>query len=207
MKIYYDTTLEDLVAFNRYHCDHSPSARRTMTLLKWSLPLLLVLALGCVAFEDGSIAGLVAAVIGLVLFGGLWLFLWPSYFRWSIDRHARRLYSEGANKGVIGPHELELIEDSLVERNPFGESSARLCVIEKIVTTEDFTFIYTSAMGAHVIPHETVDKGELRAFIDALEQRLAAKPTWASRRERKPGPKADQIQPATTSLQRKPGHE
>jgi len=84
----------------------------------------------------------------------------------------RRLYAGGTNRGLAGPHDLELIGDELIERDPLGESRVKLQLIERVVTDKGYTFIYLSAVSAYIIPHAAVMEGDLAAFLKALKDQL-----------------------------------
>jgi hypothetical protein len=170
MRIRYENSIEDLVAFNRYHCNHSPTVRRARLL---AMCFWMAVALGAgaavalIAKEPVvGAAGVIGAVVGLLLT--------PGAFRRQTDRAVRRLLKEGANKAVLGSHELELVGDELVERTPFGETRMRIEAVERVVSDGGYTFIYVSAVGAHVIPHSAVSEGDPAAFVKTLRQRMFA---------------------------------
>jgi hypothetical protein len=78
---------------------------------------------------------------------------------------------------VLGPHELELVGQELVERTPISESRTRLQAFERVVTEGGYTFVYLSAVTAHVIPHAAVRDGDPEAFVHALTQRMFGEAT------------------------------
>jgi hypothetical protein len=169
MRIRYDNTIEDLVSFNRYHCDRSPTVQRERVM---SICVLAVagfapsVLLG--AAHDNTLMGI---IVGLVVGGGAALIAVPLH-RWRVDRQARKLYAEGANKATVGPHELELVAGELIERTPLGESRVRLEVIERVVSENEYTFVYVGALQAAVIPHGAVSEGDLNSFIAALKGQM-----------------------------------
>jgi hypothetical protein len=90
------------------------------------------------------------------------------------------MFKEGANKTILGPHELELTESDLIERTPFGESRVRFQAIERVASEGSHTFIYLSAVSANVIPHHAVSEGDREAFVAALQAKLTAMPQEVS---------------------------
>jgi hypothetical protein len=84
----------------------------------------------------------------------------------------RKLFREGANKSLIGPHELELLGGELISRSPFSESKMRLEAVERIAFDGRYTYIYVGALTAHVIPQDSVWDGDLEAFSEALQREL-----------------------------------
>jgi hypothetical protein len=169
MKIAYSTTLDDIVAFNRYHYAHSPTIRQMKVLWICSTNFLL-LALGeaCIIFFDASFDWV---PVLLVPIGLMVLFQWWYYPR-ALARNARKLLGEGKNKGLIGPRELELTDTGLMSRNDIGMSFVVFAAIEKIGVDSKHLFIYINALTAHVVPADAVTEGDYQQFMEALEKRL-----------------------------------
>ena len=94
MHLKYTITIDDLLAFSRYHCMKSPALKRSRIIgigIVFALPVAASLAIDpgphlSRAFIVG-IAVLIA--IPFALFS-------PHVFRWNLDRNVRRMYGEGA---------------------------------------------------------------------------------------------------------------
>jgi hypothetical protein len=176
MKIRYDNTLDDMVAFNRFHVAHSPALRSQRTvqaILAWLIPSVAttpwIFAVSqWVDFDDVAGVSIFYFVIGLAITA---IVLWARHIRrrigTSIDRCARRMYREGANKGMLTTHELELTPTSLIERTEFGETTTKL-----VAVVGDYTFIYLTALTAHVIPRQAVSVGDYETFVAAIAGRV-----------------------------------
>jgi hypothetical protein len=173
VKIRYENTLEDLVAFNRYHADHSPDVRRArVRFLAVVLALMLPVGIAGVIAVEEPILKLVVVALGVVG-AALAVVTAPGQFRRSLEREVRHMYREGANKGAVGTHELELTGDEVVERTPFSELRTRLPAVERVVSDGGYTFIYVGTAMAHVIPHRAVSAGDPEALVQALKQRMS----------------------------------
>lgn len=170
MKIRYENNLEDLVAFNRYHFDHSPSVWRTRILLFLVIPVCILLY---VVVSALLMDGLLEVIAGWVVIAVLLAFVGPWGFRSLNDRQVRKLYGEGTNKGAFGERELELTEDDLIERTLYGEQRTRLRAIEKVVMDGGYAFIYLIAVMAHVIPRDAVLDGDYEAFVERVKRGAA----------------------------------
>jgi hypothetical protein len=169
MKIRYTNTIEDFVAFNWYHVRHSPTSRRSIALGTWGVPAAALFAGATSAVvEESPLALLPTAVFAL-----LWAVTFPLVFPLGLKRQVRRMYRLGQNRGALGPRELELAGDRLVERTPYGEQSVLLPAVEKVVPTDNYTFIYISAVAAHVIPRDAVTEGDYSAFVDLVDRQSA----------------------------------
>lgn len=142
VRIRYENTIDDLVAFNR--CVHSPTVRRARVGLMWSVAAVVFALATASAFASEEFLILAAgAAYAIVSAWGV-----KYLFQHNLDRQARAMYVEGANREVLGPHELELRGGELIERTPFSESRTRLEVIERIASDGNYTFIYISALMA-----------------------------------------------------------
>jgi len=171
MRIGYENTIEDLVAFTHYHSAHSPSVRRAIFRNQCYTAVAFSVILGLAAF-GGAAEREPVTLAGFAVLIAAYIIVTPRVVRWRTARQARRLYAESANKGVVGPHELELIGDELIERTPANELRTKLRSVERVVTDNGYTFIYLSVLSAHVIPHEAVMEGDLAVFLKALKDRL-----------------------------------
>jgi YcxB-like protein len=177
MRIVYENTLEDIAAFSRYHYDNSPAIRRLrlyllgIALVAGALCSVAVLRLlGGDTLATWLSATLAATIVGIMLVAvpkrwSSWF--WNSYGR----RYIARAYSEGRNRALFGRHELQFSEDGVSERTEVGELNLRWSAIERIQCTDDYTFIYVSAVSALVLPRARVTEGDYGGFIADLERR------------------------------------
>jgi YcxB-like protein len=176
MKLHYEVTLDDLVAFNRYHWGRSPTIRRIIRSQQWSIAIFLfsLFALGGAAisfFENDPIPALVFTGIGSVL-AAMWFVWFPGHYRNTMDKNVRRLYAEGSKVTAVGWHELELGDEMLIERNECGELRTRYAKIERIETSTNYLFIYLSSVLAHIVPLDDSTEGDPLLFRDALQRRM-----------------------------------
>ena len=166
----YSITIEDLVAFNRFHNLHSPELIRQRRLVTVILP----------------VAALIAITVMAVLSRDLWSFLFPflviilymAFLRraygTAFDKKVRRLYSEGKNRAALGAHGLSIDEDGLTSETEVSSSTISFKGIEKIESSPTHTFIYMSAMSAMVIPKGSVTEGDYENFFAQLRARWEA---------------------------------
>src|SRR4051794_1763711 len=111
MKLRYSNTMEDVVAFGRYHHAHSPARQTVVALGRW-LSLLPFVSFAAVAlyWESWEVATAFLLSGVLVAVGLPWLTSWLSATLLGVS------LCEGNLKGVLGPHELELTATHLIER-------------------------------------------------------------------------------------------
>jgi hypothetical protein len=182
MKIRYQNTLEDIIAFNCYHHTRSPAKRRSFRRLNGvlffvSFLLLALATLGLLLIATTSFDEKLpfAGAFGVAILGLLVAWQSPRIRRALISFEACRVYREGKNKNVLCVHELELTADRLIERTPVSESSNALESLERVVCTDRYAFIYQSALNAKVIPRYSVSEGDFEAFVEAVRERLPSR--------------------------------
>ena len=171
MKIRYEVTVDDLVACAFYQSGRS-QARRLPGGIVWvmfALFGLFVATAAVVGQEAALMIFLITALPILFVFG----MLFKLGFRPNTRRGFRSLYVEALPRGAVGPHELELTEDCLVERTPYSERRTPLQNIQRVASDGERTFLCTGRATATVIPHRAVLEGNLEAFVEAVRMRVS----------------------------------
>ena len=172
MEIEFERTLEDMIEFNLFHVDNSPSLRRQIFLTRVVLSLLVFLTVLLISynfFHDRPLTS--SDYIGGVL-GGVFLFvLYPYINRYSYVRRLKKLYSEGDNKAILGKHKINVSKDDLMAVTPAGESKIKWSSINKIMKNEKFIFLYISAASAIMIPRKSfADRQMEDGFLKIVHQ-------------------------------------
>jgi hypothetical protein len=167
-----ENTMDDILAFNVYHYRHSPGARREMLLCRYGFPVLMLL--GVMALTDFT--GLPPWLMALSVWPLVaWVVLLPIFFRWYLKIACRRFLREGRNNHMVGERTLELRPDSIVEITEVGESKTKWTGVERIVKTDDFVFVYNSAVTAYVAPKRAFETEEMFDPFFETANRLKAK--------------------------------
>ncbi len=175
----YEQTVEDVVAFNLHYLQSSPLPQKNLLLARASLTALLaslLLALGLYA----------RAPIPFWLLGALillaWFRLFPSRAASLLRRHTERLYREKPDRGLLGPHEVTLEPDWLVERTDWRESRTHWRVVESVVTADGHLFLYVTPFSAVIVPRRAFDdERAFRAFAERAESLRASHAAQAMR--------------------------
>ncbi|GAB5441075.1 MAG: hypothetical protein Fues2KO_14240 [Fuerstiella sp.] len=164
MRIKYDVTIDDVVAFNRYHSKHSPTIKRT----KRFCSAIGVIAICIIVPLISPIEDFVwSAKLALTAFAAVTFYVaFQLLFVRSLDKQVIRLVREGSTAGIIGSHELEITEETLTERTDSNTTSARWQGIADIAETETHVFFYQSALLAHVVPKNQITEGDLSSFVE-----------------------------------------
>ena len=166
MKIRYSNAIQDVIAFQRYNRAHSSTHRALMAFTRWGLPGLVILATPFLVFTSWAALALWLLPAVVLMVGT------PLLIDAAMALVVRTTYREGNNKGVFGPHELEVSPPDLIERNVVGEQRLWLGAVEKVGTSPSHAFVYVSSLSAHVIPRAAVTDGDYDAFVKALTQEV-----------------------------------
>jgi hypothetical protein len=189
VKIRFEITTADMVAFNRFHCENSPMWRRQRLALSLVLPTVLgcVFLIALMGLFDGEneLPAYAAFLIGLAavfLFVSVgWFFLIRWWMSANVESTVKKLLAEGTNRSILGWRDMELANNRLFVRLELIDSSYDLRAIEKIVWNEVYTFVYVSATQALLVPMHLYPEDEYRAFVDELydawENREAPRPS------------------------------
>ncbi len=163
MKITIEITLEDLVAFNNFHLEHSPSTKRNK-ILRYVLTFFII-----INFVINMIKGDIFMAIVFLLLAAFVMFLWPKIFKFFVDRQIKAMYKEGKNQGTIGCHDMTIGDDEIVQENDSGSYMTKWNYVEKILKTERFILVYNSAVSAYIIPRRSfVDSNAYNEFYDLI---------------------------------------
>jgi hypothetical protein len=175
MRIRFETTMDDLIVFNRFHIENSPTMRRQLLIYRLLVPAILASVgfLPLMANLDSArndpakylILGLIGAAVSVV-----WFFFSPGYWMGKLERNLRKLNAEGSNRGVLGWREMELVGNRLMLKMELIESNIDLRAIDKIVGNGEFTFVYIGSAQAYLIPMNLYPEEEYRQFVAELRQ-------------------------------------
>lgn len=173
MRIRYEITVDDLLAFSLHFHQKSPTIRRTRL---WSVVGLAAMIIG-LCFVASEILGNPIVLWFGVAWAVLFAAIYPQLYRRNVKRYSARLYAEGQNKGIVGQHVAELRDNGLFDGTEFLERTVFWKGIERIETIPGYTFVYLSAMSAHVIPEHSIVEGDYDSFVEELLRR------WQAHRE------------------------
>jgi hypothetical protein len=171
VKIQYEVTVDDLVAFAFYQSSRT-LRQRGKGAIAWGA----IATLGLIAVTTalmGMQAALVMFPLAAVPIFFIFGMLFKAGFRPNTWSTLRRQYEELLPREATGPHELELGDDGLVQRTPYSELRTPFRDVEGISSDGERTFIHIKPASAYVIPHRIVPEGELEAFVEAVRMKLS----------------------------------
>lgn len=167
--------IEDMAAFAEYQLLRSQKAlerQRRMRIQLMIVTFLMYFLAGIFLWRSyPSILGLwfppLLALSGTALYNYLVSkkICFPNLLRKQILKY----YSQGENKGIFCEHVLTLVENGFIERTDYNETRFSWGGLERIESDKDYTYLYTSANSAYVIPHQKVTEGDLALFLNGIK--------------------------------------
>ncbi|MBV8879876.1 MAG: YcxB family protein [Planctomycetaceae bacterium] len=160
----YELTKEDLVLFNLYHLEHSPSVRARQFRI-----MAVIFVLGIAAFVGGLLLPpryRMLCVGGVSVTGSV--FFMPSSVRRRVRKTTEEMLSEGRNKGMVGLKQITLVPAEIRVVGGLGSASFAWPVVERIVRDANALYVYVSAVAALIVPRRAfATPEEFEAFSAA----------------------------------------
>ena len=160
MEVEYRIEPKDITAFYRLHFESSPSTQHSYRMgYVWLTILALLFGIVTSAWQNwwSFMFWFVFLITCLIAYRPL--------VYWDINRSGQKIQKAGRNKGIWGQHKITLQENELIEISAAGESRTLWAAVERLEQNEEYIFIYTSSMAAHVIPkHAFPDKQQAERF-------------------------------------------
>jgi len=157
MQATYTVSRDDLAQLIDFQIRTSPTAK-TQRFKVLLIGTVATLALPLLVLSQSEKPLLRAAVdiwpllIAPVFFAAFFL----PYLRWKMRRTATRFLDEGQNIGLYGECQLDVGVDSLTETRPSGVTVRNWDSIERVVSTPDHLFVFTSGLEAFVVPRRDI---------------------------------------------------
>lgn len=172
ISIAYTNTLDDMVAFNKYHHDHSPVLRRQWRISAWVFAIIVFYLSAISALFGGTPKYLFAGI--LLIGAGLWLqnkWLYPG----TVRKLVTRMYKEGRDKGIFHRMVLRVDDDGLFMATRNRDEKIYWPAVERVVRDARHTYIYIGPIQAYVIPEARIESGDLDAFLCRLNQEVGSR--------------------------------
>lgn len=173
MKLEYSVGIEDVVNFNISHVESTPQVRRKLAIMRFVWAFAPLIALFLIMNVEGASSDRIYTVITLVTIcvsAPIYLFQ-PAFFRWSTARQIRKLYGRNENKALLGDHQMEIVGKQLIDR--LGDSEIKLSLndVNRVLSTDDYTFVYTKNSQVHILPQKGVSSGSYDEFVAAIRKK------------------------------------
>ncbi len=173
--IRYSVTMDDVTAFNLFHCNHTVSGRRAVQeyrVRSTATVALLLLAVGVLISRTWS-SGLgiwfppAYALLGTALFITRQTSVLKSREFWR--KRVMKSITPGSDRGLFCEHIITVDENGFTKKTPVSETRFAWAAIENIEADEHHTYIYTGSVMAITIPHENIIEGNFPAVLHAIK--------------------------------------
>jgi hypothetical protein len=138
-----------------YHGANSPAIRKTILVQRFVGPVIF-LAMPFL-FRLLNPKPFWFFLTGYIIASLLWIIFYPSYFKRHIRTGITKMLKEGNNTGIVGPQTLTVGPVDIIETNESKEVKSKWSSVQKVVRTEINILIYTSSVGAIIIPIRSFD--------------------------------------------------
>jgi hypothetical protein len=163
--------MADIHAFNSHYARESAVVRTGRLKVRLALTFFLAALLGALGWGA-------QADVGFWLLGAVILLFWFAVFPRRLElmqrRFTERTYQSGKNAGLLGPHTVELTDEGVVERTPVRELKVKWEAVEKVASSPEHLFLWTSAFSALIVPRRAfADEDALKAFAAHAAMRIS----------------------------------
>lgn len=164
MEIHYHLTEEDYLHFNMFHVKNSKTARRSLNIQRFLLPVVFIIA--AFLFSTFGDLPVMEAFIVYAIVAILWILFYPKYFYRHIAKMTKRMLKEGKNEGMLGDHVMKLTDEGIVDSTANGETKVNWPGIIEFKEDDNNIYLYNSAVSAYILPkRELKDIAEVRSFL------------------------------------------
>ena len=171
MRIQYEITIDDIVASDEFHYSHSPYFQRRRIWHRRGVALYLLFApIFIVPLFAPNVSLLPVFFLSLAA-SALFYTTYHARRKQRRTRLIHKMLAEGRKEAEVGEAELELTDIGLRLRSDYAETTLAWKGLERIETTADYTFIYTSAVHSLIIPHDRIIAGDLPAMLAEINRR------------------------------------
>lgn len=162
-EIEYVVTADDVAYLNHYHAQKSPTIRHARLR---GAALLVFLGMVVLMVAPSALLGL-SVCTGLMVSAAMIAARKNGRPSRQQYEHIRRLFEEGNNRALFGPHRMLLHEDRLEVITEYSRGEVRWEGVERIEEDEQYIFIYVSALNAYVVHKKYFFSGhDAQRFIE-----------------------------------------
>lgn len=166
IEIEYEVREQDLLAFNEHQLRNSESLQKALRRHQAIIPgIMVVISLFLWFYYQDSLSAIYVAMMAIA-----WGFLTPMYYKWSLRKQIRKMYTEEETACIVGSYKMRVEPKALVEINRQGESHVPWADLLRIETNKNYAFVFVGIDTALIIPRKTVKKGDLHEFVKEVDK-------------------------------------
>ncbi|UTW64383.1 YcxB family protein [bacterium SCSIO 12741] len=166
MTLQFDFDMEDWMEFQKHFIANSKRMKRT----KWMITLIPPVIMAFVFLSNLSKReGGEIAFGAMVVMMGLWIWLYPKRFDKRVLKQVRNTIESGDNSAILGSTSIQFEEEGITHKTPEVERKLKWSGIKRVGESDEYFFLYDSAVSAIVIPKKKIQvaEEELREVLKA----------------------------------------
>lgn len=172
MEIEYELTADDLLIFNAYTLKHNPDFRRNFLLWRFGFTWIIPLVWAMHSIDKNPDINVKPwfelSVTGFYL---TWILLYPLYKQYIFKKHFTKILNELKIKLKNTTRKVTLKPEGIMTFSAGGETKTNWNMVEKIVTTDQYSYIYADPTCALIIPKRAFpDEAKCREFIETAKK-------------------------------------
>ncbi len=170
MTFKYLITVQDWVEFNIYHMTHSKVSKASRDLMRY-IGIVFFILLAYV-FQKGSQDSSIYWVTSVVL-SFVWFLYYPDIHKKEVGKQAKKMFAEDENKGFLGNQALIMDDESITVTNEYSCNKMKWSLFNKIISTDEYVYIYDSSVSAIIIPASAFENiEEMKSFYHSVEEKI-----------------------------------
>ena len=150
MQVEYELSREDLFAFQWRAVQKSPQVKRAKR--TYSVWFVILLLFTLFLFNSSTPFHVINVAIPIISFAIAGCLVWLFEKRRIIRSINELVSEEKLDSGLLGKHKIILNDNDVVEMTEVGESKTSWRGVHRLEQSDEYIFVYTTAIGAHVIP-------------------------------------------------------
>lgn len=173
MELEYIINIADCLALNNHLINTTPEVKKAIRIgqINWSVwPFIGVFSwtlIKSIPFEMAIIIIVIVTVIcSLPAF-----FLFPIYYKYYNRKHIKKICESGRNKGITGKHIIEITDEYFKEKTEYNDTSIPWHAIDRIESTDDYTFVFSNPTTAYIIPRQSFSSEIYNSCINEMKEK------------------------------------
>jgi hypothetical protein len=157
MEIEFEFEMNDWMEFNKDYLSNSKQYKSVKLIAQLILP---VIFSAIIFLKDlSSVVGPTKlALLSLILLA--WILYIPRFLDKRVLYRTKKMLEDGDNSGILGRHQLIISDEGILHIEPESEHNIKWNGFKKIVETDEYYFLYNTAVSALIIPKKKVHELE-----------------------------------------------
>lgn len=165
----FEFEIEDWLAFQKHFLLNSTKFKRTKMIMTFYLPVLLAVIM---LVEYRVLSKNPFFIIIAIIASALWIIFYPKRLERRTLNNAEKMINSGDNSGVLGENTVALSDEFVLYITPESECKYKWSGVKKIEETDEYYFLFLSALTAIIIPKKKVES-EIQEFDKYLKHRIS----------------------------------